>query len=88
MQPRLITRWREVHGSSKSADAGSDGGGAFVSDEQRAFFGLCASWKDVLYTQRPYPTRWAGMYHAWALAQPTVCFMLCKLDYLRLLDET
>ncbi len=58
VQPRLITRWREVHGSSKKPDAGSDDGGAFVSDEQRAFFGFCASWKDVLFTQRPYPIRW------------------------------
>ena len=57
VQPRLITRWREVHGGGMSADAGTDEGGAFVSDEQRAFFGFCASWKDILFTQRPYPTR-------------------------------
>ena len=61
VQPRLITRWREVHGSSSSrcGEAGADECGAFVSSEQRAFFGLCSSWKDVLFTQRPYPTRLA-----------------------------
>ena len=63
VQPRLITRWREVHSSSSSRNGGaggSDDKGRFVSDEQRAFFGFCASWKDILFTQRPYPTRQAS----------------------------
>lgn len=61
VQSRLITRWREVHSSStcgsRNNDAGSDERGAFVSSEQRAFFGFCSSWKDILLTQRPYLTR-------------------------------
>ena len=60
VQPRLITRWREVHGSGSSSrcgEAGADERGAFVTSEQRAFFSWCSSWKDVLFTQRPYPTR-------------------------------
>ena len=48
--------------AAAAADVGKQGqmsAGAFVSSEQRAFFGLCSSWKDVLFTQRPYPTRLA-----------------------------
>ena len=30
-----------------------------MSEEQRAFYGLCASYKDVYFPLRPYPTRCA-----------------------------
>ncbi len=66
VQPRLITRWREVHGSSRSRDGNAsclEESGRFVSDAQRAFFGFCASWKDILFTQRPYLTRHASVTH-------------------------
>ena len=69
VQPRLITRWREVRSSSSSSSRNGDAGGSdeigsFVSDEQKAFFGFCTSWKDILFTQRPYPTRQALSAHS------------------------
>lgn len=65
VQPRLVTRWRECHrAKSGSRQAPKHYGpseaeeeGVFVSQEQRAFFGLCASYKDIFFPLRPYPTR-------------------------------
>ena len=64
IQPRLITLWQECHAKSGSADAAAGGvsleEGRFESEEQRAFYSLCASYKDVFFPMRPYPTRCAS----------------------------
>lgn len=64
VQPRLITRWREVHEASsgrgnapKVIRHSAAEEGAFETPEQRTFFGLCASYKDIFFPLRPYPTR-------------------------------
>lgn len=66
MQPRLITRWQECHISARSGarvsapsqDASPEAAeGTFASPEQRAFFGLCCSYKDIFFPLSPYPTR-------------------------------
>ena len=59
--PRLIARWRECNPSAAQQDRSAAGApeeeGRFVSAEQRAFFGMLASYKDVVFPLRPYPTR-------------------------------
>ncbi|KAK9917706.1 hypothetical protein WJX75_007366 [Coccomyxa subellipsoidea] len=64
VQPRLVTRWRECHRAKSGARQApkiygpieAEEEGVFVSPEQRAFFGLCASYKDIFFPLRPYPT--------------------------------
>ena len=57
VQPRLIARWQESHAAGQNHPQGKDSEGAFASPQQRAFFGLCSSYRDILFPLRPYPTR-------------------------------
>ena len=55
MLQRLISLWREAH-PENVAEAG-ESQEDFLSEQQRAFFALCSSYKDILYPQHAYPTR-------------------------------
>lgn len=47
---RLVSLWREAHGI---AEGDSD----FTSPQQKAFFALARSYKDVLFPAQSYPQR-------------------------------
>ena len=59
--PRLVARWRECNPAAAQQDPSAanvpEEQGRFVSAEQRAFFGMLASYKDVVLPLRAYPTR-------------------------------
>lgn len=68
VKERLATRWKEVHGNgveeagpgSKCTGKAQRGVGDFVTEKQRALFGLLTSYADVLHPCRPYPTSPGG----------------------------
>ena len=66
VRERLVKRWQQ-HALPGGQPAGE--GSHFVSPQQQALFALCASYKDVLCTSRPLPSRWAAA----AAASMTTC---------------